>query len=83
MSFAALVLAVVMLEVDVRYGHVPWSWAAVLRIDAAGQMLDYNGLALLAAEHNCYVEVEKRAGNYMIEHATIGCCYAAGRAPDA
>ena len=36
MSFAALVLAVVMLEVDVRYGHVPWKWAAVLRIDAAG-----------------------------------------------
>ncbi len=36
MSFAALVLAVVMLKIDVRYGYLPWSWAAVLRIDAAG-----------------------------------------------
>jgi hypothetical protein len=35
MSFAALVLAVVMLKIDVRYGYLPWSWAAVLRIDAA------------------------------------------------
>ena len=46
------------------------------------QMLDYNGLTRLAAEHNCYIEVEKRAGNYLIEHAAIGCCYAAGRASD-
>lgn len=46
------------------------------------QMLDYNGITRLAAEHNCYVEVEKRAGNYMIEHAAIGCCYATGKASD-
>jgi uncharacterized membrane protein len=46
------------------------------------QMIDYNGLARLAAEHNCFVEIDKRAGNYLIEHAAIGCCYAAEKASD-
>ncbi len=46
------------------------------------QTIDYNGLALFAAEHNCYFEIDKRAGNFMIEHAAIGCCCAAERASD-
>lgn len=46
------------------------------------QTLDYNGLARLAAEHKCYVEIDKRAGNFIIEHEAIGCCYAAERVPD-
>jgi len=47
------------------------------------QILDYNGLARFAAEHDCYLEIVRRAGNYIIEDAVIGSCHAAdGEADD-
>lgn len=36
MSFSALFLAVIMLEIDTRFGRLPWDWVRVLRIDAEG-----------------------------------------------
>jgi uncharacterized membrane protein len=36
MSLGAVILAMIMLDVDVRYGSIPWDWVRLLRIDAQG-----------------------------------------------
>jgi uncharacterized membrane protein len=40
------------------------------------QTIDYAGLAALAKAHDCYIEIETRAGKFIVERARLGQYYA-------
>ena len=46
------------------------------------QSVDYNGLAELAAEADCYFAVNRRAGHFVLEHSPLISCYSSKALPN-